>query len=80
MKSNYEYRSEFAKHYIGKGLAEGEARGEANALLRVLMARGFIVDAAIEARVRSCTDLAALERWVTRAVTAPSLAEVFDDG
>jgi hypothetical protein len=46
-------------------------RGEANALLRVLTARGFVVDAAIEARVRACTDLAALERWVTRAVKRP---------
>jgi hypothetical protein len=46
----------------------------------VLAARGFVVDEATADRVRACTDLEALKRWVTRAVTAPALADVFDDG
>lgn len=76
MSSRYEYQSDFAKHYIGKGRAEGEA----SALLRVLAARGFVVDSATEERVRSCHEVALLERWVTRAVTAATLADVFADG
>ena len=83
MKSNYEYQSEFMRNLLAKGLQEGRqegvATGEADALLRVLGARGFVVDDATAARIRSCTDLATLQRWVTRAVTAPSLADVFDD-
>lgn len=74
MKSTYEYQSDFMRQLNARGRAEGEA----NALLRVLAARGFAVDAETEQRVRACTDLALLERWVTRAVTAPSLADVFD--
>jgi hypothetical protein len=58
----------------------GEAKGEANALLRVLTARGFIVNAATEARVRNRIDLVRSNDGVTRAVTAPSLVDVFDDG
>jgi hypothetical protein len=78
--SKYEYQSEFARNYIAKGLAEGEARGEANALLRVLVARGFTVDEPTERRVRACSDLATLERWLTRAVTVATLGDVFADG
>jgi hypothetical protein len=72
MKSNYEYQSDFARHYYGQG--------EANALLRVLAARGFAVDAATDERVRACSDLKMLERWLTRAATAAALSDVFDDG
>lgn len=88
MKFKYEYQSDFARRYFAEGKtegraegkAEGAAAGEADALLRVLAARGFVVDAVTEARIRACTDLEVLGRWVTRAVTATSLGQVFDDG
>ncbi|MBI2392024.1 MAG: hypothetical protein HYV09_20700 [Deltaproteobacteria bacterium] len=76
----YEYGSDFALHYIGVGRAEGEAKGEAQALLRVLARRGFAVDRATEQRVLSCADLELLGRWIDRAVTARTLEEVFADG
>jgi hypothetical protein len=53
--------------------------GEAEALRTVLVARGFTVDAAIEARIRQCADHAMLRRWIARAVTAASVDAVFDD-
>lgn len=59
------------------GRAEGRAEGEAAMLLRVLAARGFSVPDDIRQRVKSCTDLARLEAWGDRAVTANSLDEVF---
>jgi predicted transposase YdaD len=64
-----------------RGRAEGEARGraegEAAMLLRVLAARGFTVPEDIRQRIQSCTDLARLEAWGDRAVTANSLDEIF---
>jgi hypothetical protein len=77
----YEYQSDFARTYFGQGLAQGEAsgevKGEARALLAVLAARGLEVDTATRERILGCIDPGLLERWITRAVTASSLGEVF---
>ena len=42
----------------------------------VLSARGFVVDSDTRATVLACTDAAQLQHWITRAVTAASLADV----
>jgi predicted transposase YdaD len=60
-----------------EGRSEGRAEGEAAMLLRVLAARGFAVPDDVQQRVRSCTDIAQLETWGDRAVTAKSLDEIF---
>jgi hypothetical protein len=60
-----------------EGRAEGEAKGKAEALLLVLGARGLEPSAEQVSQVRSCREPAALERWLVRATTAPTLAEVF---
>jgi hypothetical protein len=78
-QGNYEYRTDFAKRYLAQGRAEGRAEGEAHALLRLLAARGFVVDEATAARVRACMDVEALGRWIDRAATAATLETVFDD-
>lgn len=57
--------------------ASWEARGEAKMLLKVLAARGLTVDEATRAKILACTDVAQLERWGERAVSASSLDEVF---
>lgn len=57
--------------------ARGELRGEARALLAVLAARRLNVDENARARVQACTDASTLDRWVTRAVTAATLDDVF---
>jgi hypothetical protein len=65
-----------------KGLAEGEAKGEARglvkAVLRLLDARGVHVDDASRQRIQGCMDVATLERWLDRALSATRLAEVLD--
>lgn len=75
------FRDEFIDGLLDQGRAEGEARGraegEAAMLLRVLVARGFTVSDDIRQRIQSCTDLARLEAWGDRAVTANSLDEIF---
>jgi hypothetical protein len=56
-----------------EGKAEGAVEGKAQALLTVLDARGFLVPAAERARIRACTDLTTLDRWIAQAVAAKSL-------
>ncbi len=63
-----------------RGKAEGEARGEAQALLAVLDARGLAVDDNTRATILACTDTTRLQRWIKRAVTAPTAADALDDG
>lgn len=65
----YEFQSEFARKHT--------AVGEARAVLTVLDARGFAVSPTQRDRILSCTDLAALEQWVRRAVTGASTDELF---
>ncbi|MFO0604999.1 MAG: hypothetical protein U0324_17585 [Polyangiales bacterium] len=60
---------------LGKEL--GKKLGEAEALLRVLAARGFTVSAATRKRVLACDDKRTLDRWIDRAATATTLEAVF---
>ena len=64
----YEYQSDFARRYFGQGKAE--------AILKVLATRGLDVPTDVRERVLACKDLALLDTWLTRAVTATSVSEV----
>jgi len=68
----YEFRSEFMRRIMAEGEARGEVRGElvalANAVLKVLEARGLACDADHRAIVLACSDRAKLEDWLVRAV------------
>jgi hypothetical protein len=72
-------RDDFIDGLLDQGRAEGEARGEAKTLLRVLSARGFAVPDDVGERVADCTDTHQLEKWADRAVSASSITEVFGD-
>jgi hypothetical protein len=82
MTTMYEYQSDFVRKYVhqgrAEGRAEGEAKGEAKALLAVLAARGLAVPDDARDRIAACTDLDQLEGWIRRAVTAESIADLFD--
>jgi hypothetical protein len=60
-----------------RSFAEGEAKGEARALLRVLERRGIAISNEQRERVLACSDLTVLEGWLDRAATAASVREVF---
>ena len=60
------------------GLVEGEARGLAKALLRLLAAKGLQVDDAARQLIQRCKDVPTLERWLERALGATRLSEVLD--
>jgi hypothetical protein len=60
-----------------RSFAEGEAKGEARALLRVLERRGIAISTEQREHVLACSDLTVLEGWLDRAATAASVREVF---
>jgi hypothetical protein len=82
---NYEYQSDFARHYFGQGKAEGmaegkvvgEAEGVAKAILAVLSARGVCVSPDVRARILGCGDLAQLETLVKRAGVVSTVEKLF---
>jgi len=58
--------------------ARPKARPEAKALVRFPEARGLEVSAEVRERIRGCTDLDLLERWIGRTVVVESAGQVFD--
>ncbi|HEX3482727.1 MAG TPA: Uma2 family endonuclease [Kofleriaceae bacterium] len=60
-----------------KGLAEGKAKGKAEALVDVLALRNLPVDDAARSRILGEQDLARLQRWLSRAMTCATVAELF---
>ena len=60
-----------------RGKAEGETRGEANALITFLEARGFVPNESQRQRIIECTDLEQLNSWVRKAATLVDVEELF---
>jgi hypothetical protein len=79
MMATAEYKKTLIERIQDESLAEGETRGEAKALLRVLDGRGLAPTAEQRQRVTSSTDPAQLERWLDRVATAATAEEVFTD-
>jgi predicted transposase/invertase (TIGR01784 family) len=66
-----------AEQLIEQGRAEGRAEGVRTALLDMIATRGLHLSERGSNRIASCTDIDALRRWLVRAATASSEAEVF---
>jgi hypothetical protein len=87
MMKGYEYQSDFARKYVAQGRTEGRAQGRtegraeeaARALLTVLRVRGLDVPDAVRERILAQNDPERLERWLERAVVAPSVAAILDE-
>jgi hypothetical protein len=62
---------------FARGESAGIAKGKAAAVLAVLSARGLPVSSEARARIEACTDVAVLDRWISRAATVASTEEVF---
>jgi hypothetical protein len=71
-----EYRSKLLRELAAQHEELGEARGEGRAVLAVLDERGVPVSDVIREQILACTDLAQLDVWLRRAVTAPTADEV----
>ena len=61
--------------FIDKGRIEGQLAGAHAALRRVLARRQLTPSQDDDARIEACTELATLERWLDRAVTAVSVSD-----
>jgi Putative restriction endonuclease len=64
---------------LAERAAQAAARSRAEALLVILHARGLMLGAAVRARIFDEQELAQLDRWLARAATCTSLAELFFD-
>ncbi len=62
---------------VVEGKAAGVVEGKVAAVLAVLSARGLPVSNEVRARIETCTDVAMLDLWISRAATASSIDEVF---
>ncbi len=80
---NGEPLSEWAKAHYRQGKAEGEASGKlagkAESVLAILSARGLVLSPEEQRAIRDCIDLARFDRWIARALTVRSAAELLDD-
>jgi hypothetical protein len=59
--------------------AEGKAEGKAEAVIALLAARGMLLDPAVRDRILAEPDLQRLDRWIVRAASCTSIAELFDE-
>jgi hypothetical protein len=71
-----EYRSALLRELAAQHEQLGEARGEAQAILTVLEARGVPVPEAARTTILSCADPAQVDRWLKRAASATTIDEV----
>jgi hypothetical protein len=81
------YKSEFVDGWYQQGRAAGEAQGEARgeakamaaAILRILKSRDLRPTRAQRELIECCEDLGRLDTWFDRALTASTVAAVFED-
>ena len=64
---------------LERGIVEGAIRAKAEDILKVLDARLLKPTKDQRGQVNAATDLAQLDRWFDRALTAATAAEVFAD-
>jgi hypothetical protein len=55
---------------------QGEAKGEAKALLTILKRRGLAITDDQQHQIGTCTDLATLDRWLDRALSVTSVDDL----
>jgi hypothetical protein len=72
-------REEARAEALAEGLAEGRAETKSLDILKVLNARGVALNGAELQRITTCTDLAQLDEWFDRALSATKATEVFRD-
>ena len=48
---------------------EGEAKGEAKAILKIMAQRGLPISEDQRRRISACTDVPTLDRWLDRALS-----------
>ena len=70
------FQQEAYRQGMSQGMSQGKAQGKAEGVLAVLGAKGIAVSDALRERIRACTDLDTLQRWLVRAATATTVEDV----
>ncbi|MDX2408025.1 hypothetical protein NJO91_33470 [Streptomyces microflavus] len=73
------FRGFVAESFRDEGRVEGRVESRGEGILRILAVRGVAVPDAARQRITACTDLAVLDVWFERAITAPTVDAVFDE-
>ena len=78
-----EWKDDFIESYVNvgleKGLEQGLEQAKSEYVLKALDKRGLELTTEQREQVSACTDLAQLDRWFDRALTAATTADVFRD-
>jgi hypothetical protein len=69
----------YGEELIERGRQQGRLIGRAEAVLRILAARGVHVGDEAQQRILACTDVSTLDRWFDRALNATTLSDVLED-
>ena len=72
-------RNPALEEWVAELTANGEARGEARLLLRMLRLGGVALSSEDEARILASTDTAQIERWADRALVVTHAGDLFDE-
>jgi hypothetical protein len=75
----FPYASEQRSQGREEGRAEGRAAGRAEDVLLILEKRKIEVDDDSRRRIKSCTDMETLEKWLGRSLTATKAGDLFKD-
>lgn len=59
-----------------EGRQQGRIEGRAEGVLRILAARGIVVDEKARKLILTCSDLVTLDQWFDRALTATRLSDL----
>jgi hypothetical protein len=73
-----EYKNDFADRHEAIGEARGEAIGKAQAIVKILASRLIELSPPQRDQLTSCTDLAQLDQWLDRALTATTAGDLFN--
>ena len=77
LRTQKQYRTEFARSYKAEGRQEGLLEAKAQDVLAFLEARGLEIPGDIRERILGSTDLAELDRWIRRAAVVSEARELF---
>jgi hypothetical protein len=79
MMTMTEWKDEFIESYVNVGREQGLEQAKAEYVIKALDKRGLDLTLEQRAQVSACTDLAQLDQWFDRALTAAATADVFED-
>jgi hypothetical protein len=73
------YQHPYAQELIEKGQIQGELKGEARAVLRILASRGIDVPERLSRKILACQDKALLEHWLDNVAVTVDIERLFSE-